>query len=79
MLLVKLLIIVLLIFMVISLSFGMFFMLKDKTGHRTAKALTWRIGFSAALMGVLLLALALGAIKPNQSPNVRLEAPATQQ
>ncbi len=79
MLLVKLLIIMLLIFMVISLGFGMFFMLKDKSGHRTAKALTWRIGFSAALMGVLILALLLGVIQPNESPNVRLKAPTTQQ
>jgi len=69
-LLVKLLIVVLLLFMVLSLGFGMFFMLKDESGARTAKALTYRIAFSAALIGVLLLALALGVIKPNQSPAV---------
>lgn len=78
MLLAKLLIIVLLIFMVISLSFGMFFMMKDKTAHRTAQALKWRIAFSAALIGVLTLSVVLGIIKPNESPVLGKKVPTTQ-
>ncbi len=51
---------------VVSLGSGLFFMSRD-TGKstRAAKAMTWRIGISVGLFGIIMLLAALGYIKPH--------------
>jgi hypothetical protein len=50
----------------LSLGFGLFFLIHDRgPGRRTVKALTVRIGLSLALFALLLLAYAAGLIRPH--------------
>jgi len=63
---VKLFIFILMGLIAISLFSGMFFLVKD-TGNskRTANALTFRVGFSAALLLLLILSASQGWIQPH--------------
>ena len=63
---VKIIIIVAFLGILFSLGSALFFMVNDKgQSKRSAKALTWRIGLSAGLFGLLMLLAALGYIKPH--------------
>lgn len=69
MLFVKFIIILLLVFIVISLFSGLFFLVKDKgTTKRTVNALTIRIGLSVLAIVIIMVAAALGVIELNPSP-----------
>ncbi len=58
---IKIAIVVMLFFIVISLFSALFFLSKDKgTGDRTVKALTIRISLSIALFIMILIAYRLG-------------------
>ncbi len=49
-----------------NLGAGLYYMLTDKgQSDRTVKALTRRIGLSVALIALVLLAVAMGWIKPH--------------
>lgn len=66
MLLVKLIVVILLLFILVSLFSGMVFMLKDRGNtDRTVKALSLRIGLSLLVFILLLVAFATGLITPN--------------
>lgn len=70
---IKVIIIFMLLAMVVSLGVGLYHLLKtpnerDK-GDKVVKALTWRIGISAALFGFIILAIEMGWIKPSNSIN----------
>jgi hypothetical protein len=59
-------IIILLFLILLSLGFGLFFLIRDHgQSRRTVKALTFRIGLSLALFVLLLLAYAAGLIRPH--------------
>ena len=69
MLFVKFIIILLLVFIIISLFSGLFFLVKDKgTTKRTVNALTLRIGLSVLAIVIIMVAAALGVIELNPSP-----------
>jgi len=69
MLFVKFIIILLLVFIIISLFSGLFFLVKDKgTTKRTVNALTIRIGLSVFAIVIIMVAAALGVIELNPSP-----------
>lgn len=69
MLLVKLLVIVLLGFIVVSLFSGLYFLVKDKgQTNRTANALTVRIGLSIVAIVIIMIAGATGLIELNSNP-----------
>lgn len=75
MLLVKMLVLILLCFIVISLFSGLFFLVKDKgQTKRTVNALTIRIGLSVLVIVIVMIAAATGVIDFKQSP---LAPPAT--
>ena len=59
---IKLIIIFILILIVGSLFSALVFMLKDKGGERTAKALTLRVAFSIGLFLLLMAGFYLGVI-----------------
>ena len=62
----KIIVIILLLMILASLGSGLFFLINDQgKNRRTVKALTLRIGLSVALFLLLMLAYALGLIKPN--------------
>ena len=62
----KIIIIVLLIAIVISLSSGMVFLIKDKgKTRRTVNALTLRVALSVSLFILLLVGFATGQITPH--------------
>lgn len=62
----KLIVTVLLIAIVISLFTALFFMLKDPSrSRRTVRTLTMRVGLQLALIAFLLIATALGWIRPH--------------
>ena len=64
--LIKVLIVVALVAILVSLAFGMVFLIKDKgTTQRTARALTVRIALSVTLFGLLMLGIFTGHIKPH--------------
>jgi cytochrome bd-type quinol oxidase subunit 2 len=64
--LIKTLIVIALIAILISLTSGMVFLLKDKgQTDRTARALTVRIALSVSLFGLLMLGIFTGHIKPH--------------
>lgn len=70
---IKVIIVFMLLAMVVSLGVGLYHLLKtpnerDK-GDKVVKALTWRIGISAALFGFIILAIEMGWIKPSNSIN----------
>ncbi len=69
MLFVKFIVILLLVFIVISLFSGLFFLVKDKgQTRRTVNALTFRIGLSVLAILVVIFAAATGMIELNPSP-----------
>lgn len=69
MLFVKFIVILLLVFIMISLFSGLYFLVKDK-GHtrRTVNALTVRISLSVLAIVIIMIAAWLGLIELNPSP-----------
>ena len=62
----KIVVVVMLLAVVTALFSGMFFMLKDGSDkRRTVRALSWRVGLQAALIGFLVLAYFMGWIEPH--------------
>ena len=62
----KIVVVVMLVAVVAALFSGMFFMLKDGSDkRRTVRALSWRVGLQAALLGFLVLAYFMGWIQPH--------------
>lgn len=75
--LIKLFFIVVFVFILISLGFALFHLVRSKTqdhASKTAKALTYRIGLSLLLLLLLFIAYALGMVKP-QGISVNLHQP----
>lgn len=69
MLLVKVIVLLLLGFVVVSLFSGLFFLVKDKgQTNRTVNALSVRIGLSILAIIVVMIAGATGVIELNPSP-----------
>ncbi|MDT0629153.1 DUF2909 domain-containing protein [Alteromonas sp. W364] len=68
MLVVKIVIGALLIFMVVSLFKAMVIMLKNKQDENMSKYIGRRVLASALIIGIILLGVATGLIKPNLSP-----------
>lgn len=69
MLFVKFIVILLLLFIIVSLFSGLFFLVKDKgQTKRTVNALTLRIGLSVLAIVIIMLAAAFGLIELNPSP-----------
>ncbi len=69
MLLVKLIVLLLLGFVIISLFSGLYFLVKDKgQSNRTVNALSVRIGLSIVAIVVVMIAGATGIIELNPSP-----------
>lgn len=63
---VKAIIILLILSVFYALGSGLYYLVRDQgSSDRVVKALTWRIGLSLILFGLLLIAFALGWIKPN--------------
>jgi hypothetical protein len=62
----KILVILILLIIIVSLGTALVYLLKDRTrSHRTARALTLRIGLSLALLGFLVLAYYAGWLHPH--------------
>ena len=62
----KLLIIAFLILILWNLGAGLYYMMVDKgKTDRTVKSLTWRIGLSVALIGLVVAGILSGVIKPH--------------
>jgi len=62
----KLLIVAALLAILYNLGAGLYFMMVDKgTTGRTARALTWRIGLSVALILAVMLGIWMGWITPH--------------
>ena len=69
MLLVKLIVLLLLGFVIISLFSGLYFLVKDKgQSNRTVNALSVRIGLSIVAIVIVMIAGATGVIELNPSP-----------
>ena len=69
MLLVKIIILILLVFVVISLFSGLYFLVRDKgQSNRVVNALTYRVGFSVVAIVVVLVAGLSGILKINPDP-----------
>ncbi|NND91090.1 MAG: twin transmembrane helix small protein [Granulosicoccus sp.] len=69
MLLVKLIVLLLLGFVIVSLFSGLYFLVKDKgQTDRTVNALTLRIGLSILAIIIVMIAGATGVIQFNPSP-----------
>lgn len=69
--LVKVIVILFMVFILYSLGSALFFLVREKKGSksdsgRVVKALTWRIGLSLLLFGLILLAYAMGWIVPHR-------------
>jgi uncharacterized membrane protein len=63
---IKIVVVALLLAVVISLTSGMVFLVKDKgQGNRTVKALTFRIGLSLLAFFVLIVSYYAGWIEPH--------------
>lgn len=61
----KIIVTVAFILILFSLGSALFFLMRDKgKSNRTAKALTFRIGFSVALFILILIAYQFGWIRP---------------
>jgi len=70
MLFVKFIVLLLLIFIIISLFSGLYFLVKDKgQTKRTVNALTLRIGLSLLTIVVVLIAAASGVVDFNKNPS----------
>ena len=64
--LIKAIIFIMMLSIVVSLGSALFYLLKTReTSANMAKALTFRIGLSFLLFVLLLMALAMGWIKPH--------------
>lgn len=62
----KIAVVLMLLAIVVALFSGLFFMLKDGSDkRRTVRALSWRVGLQAALIGFLVLAYFMGWIEPH--------------
>lgn len=62
----KLIILIIIAVILLSLGTGMFYLVRHKDDSESlVKALTWRIGLSVFLFILLLLAFAMGWIKPH--------------
>ncbi len=62
----KFFVIIVLLAILFSLGSAGVYLVKDRgAGDRTARALTWRIGLSVALFLLLIIAYALGWIRPH--------------
>jgi len=49
-----------------NLGAAMYYMMSDKgTSNRTVRSLTWRIGLSVGLIGLIVLGIATGFIEPH--------------
>ncbi len=72
-------IILLILAIFISLTGGMFFLVRDKgKGKGTVKSLTVRIILSVTLFILLIVGFATGLIKPHGLPQVQPPAPETE-
>jgi putative copper export protein len=62
----KLLIVAFVVLILYNLGAGLYYMLADRgTTDRTVNALTRRVGFSVALIALVLLGIATGIIQPH--------------
>ena len=62
----KLLIIAFIILIIWNLGAGLYYMMVDKgKTNRTVKSLSWRIGLSVLLIGLLFLGIITGFVKPH--------------
>lgn len=81
MLLVKIIVLLLLVFVIISLFSGLYFLVKDKgQSSRTVNALTMRVGLSVVAIIVVLIAGVTGILEINPSPldeNANVSSPAS--
>lgn len=65
----KILVALLLLGAVGSLFSGLFFLVKDQSSSkRAATAMTFRVGFSIALVGLIVILIATGQIELNPTP-----------
>lgn len=65
-------VLVLLLFILISLTTGMLFLIQDKgQSDRTVKSLTVRIVLSLVVFALLIVGFATGLIKPHGLPQVK--------
>ena len=63
---VKIFIVVFLLAIIAALGSGLVFLVRDSGDtRRTVKALTWRIGLSLALIGLLVLGYLTGIVQPH--------------
>lgn len=64
--LIKIIVVLLFIIVLVSLSSGLIFMVKDKSQtHRNVKALTMRVGLSILVFALLMGAYYAGLIQPH--------------
>jgi hypothetical protein len=62
----KIVVILILLIIIVSLGGGLVYLLKDRNrSHRAARALTFRIGLSLALLFFLVLAYNVGWLHPH--------------
>lgn len=62
----KLIIIAFVVLIIWNLGAGLYYMMVDKgKTNRTVKSLSWRIGLSVLLIGLLFLGIITGIIKPH--------------
>lgn len=62
----KLIIIAFIILIIWNLGAGLYFMMVDKgKTNRTVRSLSWRIGLSVLLIGLLFLGIITGIIQPH--------------
>lgn len=62
----KLLIIAFIILIIWNLGAGLYYMMVDKgKTNRTVRSLSWRIGLSVLLIGLLFLGIITGIVKPH--------------
>ena len=60
---IKIIVLALVALILVSLASGLYYLVKDRgTSERTVKALTWRVGLSAALFALLMAGYYLGLI-----------------
>jgi len=60
---VKIIVLALVALILVSLASGLYYLVKDRgASERTVKALTWRVGLSAALFALLMAGYYLGFI-----------------
>jgi len=69
MLFVKFIVILLLVFILISLFSGLYFLVKDKgQTRRNVNALSIRVGLSLLVIAIIIIAAALGLIELSPNP-----------